>query len=443
MRHRKIVSSIFHVALTLVLSACSEEAARSPLNPSPTTTATTAATAVGTTIGSASTTTIGSGGGSLSSPDSRMTLSIPAGALTATTVIGIQPITNNAHGGIGNGYRLTPDGQTFQQPVSMRFTYTDQDLIGTAVEALGVAYQSSDGSWHWVNSPVVDTAARTVTVTTTHLSDYSFVEGVNLRPRSATVGVGETVALQIRHCYPDDDASFLSECDEEQLAPLPTSAPTEWAVNGVPGGNSTLGTIGGDHQSATFRAPQTKPTPNTVAVTARLVDRRKVTFLQSNITIVDQREYTGTVRFTYSVSGGSLSGGFANVTWTKYEDDGELRRYLGSGTISGDLLFTDCDPVHAELPMEPGTPANPRSSLGLLTAQHPSEPKTYEFGVQASGTITLRCGTPRQSIPTPAGGLLRFDLRVFCPKPSFTDETTLSGSCNSDGANASWTFNRR
>lgn len=78
------------------------------------------------------------------------------------------------------------------------------------------------------------------------------------------------------------------------------------------------------------------------------------------------------------------------------------------------------------------------SSMGVLTAQHPTEPKTYEFGVQAEGTINLKCGT--QTIPTPAGALFRFDLLTWCPKPKYTDEDTLMGRCNAGNATAKWFF---
>ena len=57
-------------------------------------------------------------------------IDVPAGALASDTDITIQPITNTAWGGIGNGYRLTPDGLTFTQPVDLVFDVAPETLAG-------------------------------------------------------------------------------------------------------------------------------------------------------------------------------------------------------------------------------------------------------------------------------------------------------------------------
>src|SRR5689334_6890130 len=62
---------------------------------------------------------IGTTGGSVTSADGLLTVSIPAGALASTKTITIQPITNNVSLGVGGGYRLGPEGTTFAQPVTL------------------------------------------------------------------------------------------------------------------------------------------------------------------------------------------------------------------------------------------------------------------------------------------------------------------------------------
>lgn len=66
--------------------------------------------AVGTATGAPASKTIGAEGGSLSSTDGRITVTIPAGALANDTQIAIQPISNTASGGLGAAYRLSPAG---------------------------------------------------------------------------------------------------------------------------------------------------------------------------------------------------------------------------------------------------------------------------------------------------------------------------------------------
>src|SRR5437660_5954425 len=66
------------------------------------------ATEVGTPQGPKVTKDIGPAGGSIVSPDGRLTLTVPQNALTETVKFEIQPITNKAQGGLGGAYRLEP-----------------------------------------------------------------------------------------------------------------------------------------------------------------------------------------------------------------------------------------------------------------------------------------------------------------------------------------------
>ena len=66
------------------------------------------ATAVGVATGSTASATIGPAGGSLSASDGKLVLTIPPGALAANTVIGMQPISNFAHGKIGSVILQSP-----------------------------------------------------------------------------------------------------------------------------------------------------------------------------------------------------------------------------------------------------------------------------------------------------------------------------------------------
>src|SRR6266542_5019916 len=85
-------------------------------------------TETGTPTGEVSGASIGTSGGTLTSTDGNITVAIPAGALTATTAVSIQPITNEAPLGLGFGYRLLPEGTTFSKPVTITFHYNDQVL---------------------------------------------------------------------------------------------------------------------------------------------------------------------------------------------------------------------------------------------------------------------------------------------------------------------------
>lgn len=371
--------------------------------------ATPVATAVGTPIGSAATATLGAVGGTLSSPDGRVTLNVPAGALAADTVIGIQPITNHAHGGRGNAYRFTPDGQTFQTPVTLKFTYTDADLEGTVAQALGSAYQSVDGYWHWVKNPVLDTALKTVTVSTTHFTDYADAVGFNLRPGAATVKVGGTVGLYVKFCYPasvDDSAELAPlvvglECEfpsaQGTLAPL--SGVSQWTVAGA-------GSVSGGAFSATYTAPPTKPAPNTAVVSARINNTKFGTlYLLSNITIIDEvTSYTGDLAFNESTAFDDVSNGrfdfygTARVTFNRSSADPGY--FPADGATASVTVDSYSSSDSTETCTLVGTAAGPSYPIGggLAVRKEPMPgypfpftPPAYAVNIQMIASGTQRC----------------------------------------------------
>ena len=142
--------------------------------------------AVGTPTGNGVVATIGPNGGRLSSGDGGVTVTIPAGAVTADTQLGIQPISNTAAGGIGSAFRLTPVGQKFAKPVRISFGIMVGDLDGTAAGALGLASQDARGFWEWTQTPP-DASTKHITMTTSHFGDWSKVAALRLRPTRATV----------------------------------------------------------------------------------------------------------------------------------------------------------------------------------------------------------------------------------------------------------------
>ena len=292
-------------------------------------------TPTGTASGAATSVTIGAAGGSLSSADGRMTVAIPAGALAAGTVIGIQPITNNAHGGVGTGYRLTPDGQAFAQPVVLSFAYADQDLAGSDPETLGAAFQTSTGYWQWMGKPVIDSTANTMKISTTHFTDIVLVKGFHLVPENKTLGINESLALRVVLCY----RNAVLENDLQPLGLPCTTADVnpdnsivdvvDWSVNGAAGVDATYGTVGGSGPNATYRAPAAKPARNLVSVSARVIrgDGQKFK-VASNVTIGGDTAYAGTVSFNLNLGEGGVlvSNAVATVTWVLFEDLGPPRQ---------------------------------------------------------------------------------------------------------------------
>ena len=197
-------------------------------------------TAEGTPIGDAVVVSVGPGGGTVASQDGVISLNIPANAVSAATDISVQTITNTAWGGLGNAYRLSPADLVFAQPVQLTFKYTDEELGGLFVEALGIAVQDSDGYWHSKQTVARDETARTLTISTTSFgvrraaaasrptgatsappgSTVARHQVFRLSPARASVAKSKTQDFHVEECeatnpsigWPIEDETELAEC---------------------------------------------------------------------------------------------------------------------------------------------------------------------------------------------------------------------------------------
>ncbi len=301
----------------IIVSSCGEKDNPAPQNTEP------IVTDKGTPTGQLVSASIGTSGGTLQSADGKIKLDIPAGALSSTTTVSIQPVSNEAPLGLGQGYRLLPEGVTFTKPVKITFQYDDQ-LLGNAIEDfLWIVTQAEDGTWNAMLKSVVDTNSKTVSVEATHFSDWmlgKFIE-LTLAPSAATLLVGKSMDLKVSGFYRDKSRVEVSDSPDE-LAPLvPISSngldeltaltpipPLEsrlqdfrvkgWTLNGasapVTNNNGSLSVSG---MNATFKAPSKRPASNPVAVTVQLegsnLEGRKTSYLlTSNISILESELYT-------------------------------------------------------------------------------------------------------------------------------------------------------
>lgn len=355
-------------------------------------------TAVGVAVGSATSMTIGAAGGTVSAPDGKLVLTIPAGALAANTVIGIQPITNFAHGKMGAAYRLSPAGQTFLQPVTLSFAYADSDLEGTAAAFLGAAFQTPTGFWKWLGAATHNATAKTVSVNSNHFTDFSAVRGLQIRPPRKTIKPNATVALQVRACYEAFDAladlatGLGNDCDNDQ-GPDGILTVDQWSVNGVLRGSGPFGTVVGSGPAATYTAPSSKPTPPTAAVSARVsvAGIGGTTLVVSNITIAED-SWIGTATSTFAPANVG-----AEVIWTLDRTVNKVSTYLPSGTVSvSGGIYAFCTVI-------PATWVIDRAD-GFLVVDYNVDPPTYYGAGSSSWAGALTCPPAPGSNPVTVTG---------------------------------------
>jgi len=221
------------------------------------------ATAVGVPNGPATTKSIGPAGGSIASPDGRIVVDVPPNAVTGAVDFSIQPITNLAQGGLGNAYRLEPSDHKFATPIKVSFKFDAQDLKGYSPEALAIAYQDPTGVWQSFKTVNVDQASKTLTVSTTHFTDFS-VWTIRLSPQKATIRVGETQLIAVEGCVEKDNwGSKLKTLLGIQTCQFFMPRESSWSVN--------VGTLAMVPGAVLYTAPAKKPSPN--VATVRLVYR--------------------------------------------------------------------------------------------------------------------------------------------------------------------------
>jgi hypothetical protein len=268
------------------------------------------ATAVGVPNGPATTKSIGPAGGSIASTDGRITVTVPPNVVTGPLDFSIQPITNLAQGGRGSAYRLQPDGLKFASPITVSFNFAAPDLKSIVPEGLAVAYQDPTGVWQAFNTVEIDRERKTLTVSTTHFTDYS-IWAVRLSPENATLHLRETLEIQLVACLEND--SWLSQLRTswgiQRCDSMTKSTDTHWSVD--------IGTITPTGPgSAVYQAPAVKP--------SKLV---------------------ATVRFVYKLQG-STERDLKDVRTCEIAIVGG--GYRASGNAGGDTVFSGdiCDLAH-------------------------------------------------------------------------------------------------
>jgi hypothetical protein len=336
-KKRLVTAAVLIVATIVIVVAVAIIAGILFLRSSGDTVAMSGVTEVGVPNGPATTRSIGPAGGSIASPDGRITVTVPPNAVPGPRDFSIQPITNLAHGGVGNAYRLEPSGNNFATPVKVSFKLDDQDLKGSPA----VAYQDPAGIWQAFTTADVDQASKTLTVSTKHFTDLSVVT-YRLSPEKATLRVGETQYIELVGCR--GEGSLLNRL--RKLVGRGDQQPCRSTDPNKPSWSADLGTIVPNGIGAMYTAPAKKPSPN--------IDRVYLTYLNESgqhsfigvfdaeITIVDRgyRASGSQGPTTYSGAICSLDKEFTVIGHNgpavftyKFTPSGDGR--TGTGTIAG------------------------------------------------------------------------------------------------------------
>ena len=223
---------------------------------------------------------IGAQGGQLATADGRMKIIVPAGAVTTAQNFGIQPVESTFRPGkpTNRSFRLYPEGITFSKPVTVVIQYDPAEITKGVEDILQVATQDATGTWKPMPT-ALDKAAHTLTVQTTHFSDFDFYDRYEIFSNEVTAMAGERVMFKIG-CTDNDllaplnpyiDAEFDNGKGNAYL-PITRSEVTAVSWRIVEGGGTIVAQNNGYGLDghAQYQAPAKIESPKEVIIEATL-----------------------------------------------------------------------------------------------------------------------------------------------------------------------------
>ncbi|MDP2274370.1 MAG: hypothetical protein Q8N23_04730 [Archangium sp.] len=211
-----------------------------------------------------------------------------------------------------------------------------------------------------------------------------------------------------------------------------------WSIDGIPGGNSTLGTIRGPER-VDYTAPEKVPSPDTVIASAQVTayDGKRAAPLKMKIRIVPAGlAYSGRYEFTQLYGGDLTITGTVDFVWTQKSGQDDVIEYTATnGQANARFEAANCDPAEAPLALVDST-------LTVYTAANTAFPRQYHFSASTEATVSLQCGTPRMTVPRVIGLVVTGGLLCNSPPPfaPYTDETLLRGNERCTNTSSSWSF---
>lgn len=148
---------------------------------------------------------ISSDGGSVTDPDSAITLEIPEGAASEDMIVSVEKAASgdgNGDGVIsGTDHHIFPDSTQFSEPVSLTIRYDPGRISSDEEEDRITVYRLDSGIREEITTSSVDTANDLVTARIDHFSRYAAgfpMEGlsVTVSPDSVTLGPDESTQLE-------------------------------------------------------------------------------------------------------------------------------------------------------------------------------------------------------------------------------------------------------
>lgn len=259
--------SLFILACLLAFTSCKKSTGPKPIKQPP---AGHVKHEKGAPIAAAVKSQIGSNGGKIISADGVLTVTIPAGAVESTQEFSIQQVENVLGNGVNN-YRLLPEGINFKKPVTITYFYGGQHIESMHADFLFLTYQDAEGYYYAANKTRGNKANATLTVETTHFSDWTFFSEYSIYVPAShrsngdiRLGESESVILTLLSIKPGNKEQEYSELPDLKVDPLVYTATWDYTPK-----KGTLTKIP-DEARVEYKAPVEIQTSSRVLVTVSI-----------------------------------------------------------------------------------------------------------------------------------------------------------------------------
>lgn len=230
--------------------------------------------------------TIGPLGGSIRSSDGRLTLKVPAGALSSPADISFAPASAGAPNGIGPAYLLTVPPEVAGRALLVLAYFADE-ISGSGAEALSIAFKGGDG-WYIGMGGSLDPATRTLVLPLLSISPpgsasvrtpacipicpplvLEILRAWTIIPEKWVLRTGDSVPFHAFYVG-RPTTSWNPLKNYYYKATDPSNVNVIWSVRGGPGG----GTITPAGTTGTYTAPCQSPGANPEKVNYLISDSR-------------------------------------------------------------------------------------------------------------------------------------------------------------------------
>jgi hypothetical protein len=371
-----------------------------------------APTEVGAPLGPVVSQVVGPDGGSVTSDDGELVLTVPVGALTDDVELTVQRVENLAWGGVGDAYRTGP-AVAFAVPATLAFGFDDPEVANAW--ALDVATQGADGYWTSELEPGIDDQGR-ITVQVDSLGapadprartsgapspagpDRALYTRLRVSPPEATIKHGARQKVEVDACQQLDTSGWPTEPDLRLGSCVRLTMPSTgfdgerphvvWNVTG-------RGAVQGTDTRATFVAPAAGG-PEDSLVIADLKFPHKLGFSwygddgytgRAHIHIEDEGDWVGTATVTdplFTIA--------AQATWTFESSGPDGAHYVPSGEVTVAVAVeSECTvrPLSHEITAEDG----------YLVVDSSVDPPTYAGIANSVWVVDIDCPNTHRSQP--------------------------------------------